>query len=87
MRDADRWRDRSAYLYGLALDDAEWAWEFLRRNRDFRQAARSSPDAVPGVPEQGAGTTSLEAWGVHFRGRPGHAGRPRPRRLVPGLAD
>ena len=25
MRDVDHWRDRSAYLYGLALDEPEWA--------------------------------------------------------------
>jgi hypothetical protein len=70
MRDADRWRDRSAYLYGLALDEPEWAWEFLRRNRGFRQAARSSPDSVPGAPERAPGTAPLAAWGVHFRARP-----------------
>ena len=86
MRDADRWRDRSAYLYGLALDDAEWAWEFLRRHRGFRAAARSAPEAVVTASGLAVSGIPLEVWGVHFRARPGHAGRPRARRLVPGLA-
>lgn len=77
MGDDDRWRHASAYLYGLALDDPEWAWEFLRRNRRFRRAARPPPEAQ---------AEDLGDWGVHFRAAPGHAGRPRPRRLEAGLA-
>ena len=88
MDDDERWRDPAAYLYGLALDDAEWAWEFLRRNRRFRAAVDPPPatDATAiSSPQPGAGD-ALEAWGLHFRDRPEYARRPRPRRLAAELA-
>lgn len=86
MGDDERWRDRSAYLYGLALDDPEWAWEFLRRNRRFREAAGPSAAATAGDLGRPEATSPLAAWGLHFRAGPRHAGRPRPRRLEAGLA-
>lgn len=35
------WRASAAYLYALHLDGAALAWEYLRRNPDYRQAWRS----------------------------------------------
>ena len=31
------WRDAQAYDFGLSLSPAQWAWEFLRRNRDYQR--------------------------------------------------
>ena len=75
MAEDERWRDPTAYAYTHGLDDAGWAWEFLRRNPAFRAAAR----AAAGQPA-GSGTaampTPLAAWGLLFRAGPGHARRP-----------
>lgn len=32
------WRHEASYTYTHALPRRGWAWEFLRRNRDFRRA-------------------------------------------------
>ncbi len=32
------WRDASSYAYTQALSSEGWAWEFLRRNPDYRAA-------------------------------------------------
>src|ERR1700730_15134765 len=32
----DAWRASAAYVYTLLLDDASLAWEYLRRNPDYR---------------------------------------------------
>ena len=86
--DDEHWRDPAAYLYGLALDEAEWAWEFLRRNRRFRATVGPPPatDATTIADPHAGDSDALEAWGLHFRARPGHARRPCARRLAPGLA-
>lgn len=87
MGDHERWRDPAAYLYGLALNDPEWAWEFLRRNRRFRDEV-GPPTAAAAVGAIGKAdvTDPLAVWGLHFRARPRHAGRPCRRRLETGLA-
>src|SRR3984893_18531209 len=33
----DAWRASAAYLYVLGLDGASLAWEYLRRNPDYRR--------------------------------------------------
>ena len=88
MDDDERWRDPAAYLYGLALDEAEWAWEFLRRNRRFREAIGPPPatdtSTIAG-PQPGAAEV-LEAWGLHFRARRRRARRSCRRCLAAELA-
>ena len=37
----------SAYDYILTLNDAELAWEFMRRNPDYQDAAREKPETFP----------------------------------------
>lgn len=37
------WQDRTRYRPLLDLDRSGWAWEFLRRNPDYRQAVQSLP--------------------------------------------
>lgn len=32
------WRDASSYAYTQALSPEGWAWEFLRRNSEYRAA-------------------------------------------------
>ncbi|MCK0166235.1 DUF6499 domain-containing protein [Jannaschia sp. S6380] len=36
------WRIPASYRYALDLDDADLAWEFLRRNPEFRRDAEKS---------------------------------------------
>ena len=37
----------SAYDYMLTLNDAELAWEFMRRNPDYQDAARERSESFP----------------------------------------
>ena len=41
LRGRLHWRDRNSYSPLLDLDRSGWAWEFLRRNPDYRDAVRS----------------------------------------------
>lgn len=42
-----RWRSGAAYLYILRLNSQALAWEYLRRNPDYRAAWRGSRTAAP----------------------------------------
>lgn len=53
------------------LQRTYWAWEFLRRNEEFRTTARRSPRPAPEVIEEGltlfqqtAPAPRAEAWGL-----------------------
>ncbi|WP_228490474.1 transcriptional regulator domain-containing protein, partial [Pseudomonas aeruginosa] len=35
--DAEQWYPTAAYLYVLQLDDLALAWEYLRRNPEYRR--------------------------------------------------
>ncbi|MGC4252801.1 MAG: DUF6499 domain-containing protein [Sphingobium sp.] len=37
------WRNRACYRPLLTLDRSGWAWEFLRRNPDYRRAVQDLP--------------------------------------------
>ena len=41
------WRSPAPYLYALHLDDPELAWEYLRRNPDYRRDWDSGLDHLP----------------------------------------
>ena len=56
------WRAQAAYLYALGLDDGSLAWEYLRRNHDYRALCRQ---AEHGDLKQGA-----SHWGLRFRRGP-----------------
>ncbi len=48
-RSADHWYPTAAYLYVLHLDGPALAWEYLRRNPDYRRdwlRRRRRPDAA-----------------------------------------
>ena len=72
------WTDERAYDYTARLARREWAWEFLRRNRDFRSAWRNA-QLEYGLAGYDAGTTivlsqherpALEAWGLLYSTAP-----------------
>ena len=63
---AGDWRSAEAYDYVRDLDPADMAWEFLRRNPDYRQdfdrLARERPDTDRDA-------ALLHRWGLRFRER------------------
>lgn len=63
---AGDWRSAEAYDYVRDLDPADMAWEFLRRNPEYRQdfdrLAHERPDT-----ERDAAL--LHRWGLRFRER------------------
>ncbi|MFC7706340.1 transcriptional regulator domain-containing protein [Plastorhodobacter daqingensis] len=62
------WRSQSAYDYIDGLQAPEIAWEFLRRNPDYRQEYRELSST--GRLGTDAGRAFAERWGLSFRGRP-----------------
>ena len=69
------WRDPRTYEYTLTLSRRGWAWEFLRRNPAFRQAARKLKPGSVNVGKHGtvlrilttlATLEPLKRWGVLF---------------------
>jgi hypothetical protein len=65
------WSRAQAYAYTQALSGREWAWEFLRRNPQFKAAWQRS--ALQRAIEDRPSTMnlaidpSLSAWGIIFR--------------------
>ncbi|MDE2166761.1 MAG: hypothetical protein KGJ66_10560 [Alphaproteobacteria bacterium] len=60
------WRDAAAYEYALVLPRVAWAWEFARRDPDYRPASGS---IVPMVRRDGVTILSLDT-----AGEPAHSG-------------
>lgn len=64
------WRNEDDYRYLDGADRAGIAWEFLRRNADYRAAASEQP-APPserrGTVELLSGAPSALKWGLLFR--------------------
>ncbi|MDZ5696742.1 transcriptional regulator domain-containing protein [Chelativorans sp. M5D2P16] len=72
--DADRpdWRNEKAYAYTARLTRREWAWEFLRRNPEFRRqlaiAVRQATCSKGRAALQAIrSTVDLSRWGILFR--------------------
>jgi hypothetical protein len=66
------WRDEDDYRYLEDADRAGFAWEFLRRNADYRAAA--SEQSAPASERRGAielltAARSALKWGLLFRGK------------------
>ncbi len=59
------WRSPSNYDYLEQLDRAGMAWEFLRRNREYRKDFVRILDATARE-----ATAIAERWGLSFRLRP-----------------
>jgi len=51
MRAQEAWRLPAAYRYALDLDGQGFAWEFLRRNPEFRDEAARTLAAAPASPQ------------------------------------
>ncbi len=59
------WRSEAAYAYLNDLTPAELAWEFLRRNPEYRRDYRATA-AQAELPE-----SLIAQWGLRFRGQSG----------------
>lgn len=55
------WRPTAAYLYVLKLDSGTLAWEYLRRNVEYRADCKRSPTAKR--------ASFQTRWGLQFRSR------------------
>lgn len=79
MPEQGTWRISTAYDYVDELDSPDLAWEFLRRNSEYRndydkltEVVRGKDDAVSGLSRK---------WGLSFRDRPRPASADRQRRV------
>ena len=69
------WRSPAAYAYLNDLDPAGFAWEFLRRNPDYRRNFRN----IGGKPKRQTQLAQqpVTHWGLRFPHRSGAARRHR----------
>ena len=74
------WRSRSAYDYIDDLTAPEVAWEFLRRNPDYRKDYLEL--SIAGQLDTDIGRAFAEKWGLCFRRRSGKSRSRASRRLV-----
>lgn len=67
MSEEDSWRSETAYEYIDALTPGELAWEFLRRNLDYKTAYQDllSDGEMTGE----AARDFASKWGLRFRSR------------------
>jgi hypothetical protein len=71
------WSDPLAYVYTERLSARDWAWEFLRRNPEFRVAWERSTHSGHGLEDHPhicmaiSSDPCLRDWGILFRGSPG----------------
>jgi hypothetical protein len=74
------WRSQDAVDALLELDRAGLAWEFLRRNPDYREDFRQTLQRVATgeISEDAAMTEFSRRWGVSFRPRSRLAGEREP---------
>jgi Family of unknown function (DUF6499) len=78
------WRSQVAVDALLELDRAGLAWEFLRRNPDYREDFRQTLQriALNEISEDAAMTEFSRRWGVSFRPRSRLAGEREPHNLA-----
>jgi hypothetical protein len=74
------WRSQHAVDALLELDRAGLAWEFLRRNPDYREDFRQTSQRITSaeISEEAAMTEFSRRWGVSFRLRSRLAGEREP---------
>ena len=72
MPPAPDWRSAAAYAYLDDLKPAELAWEFLRRNSDYRRDYRAVADV--GVGQAEFSEPLILRWGLPFPDRSGPTG-------------
>jgi hypothetical protein len=79
MSEEESWRSEAAYDYIDQLTTSDLAWEFLRRNPDYRIAFQELLSS--GRLSDETATLFAERWGLYFRSRPTHHGS-RPTNLL-----
>ncbi len=70
MSEEQSWRSEAAYEYIDQLTTSELAWEFLRRNPDYRIAFQALLSS--GRLSDETASSFAEQWGLYFRSRPRH---------------
>lgn len=75
VNNTPNWRDSASYEYTLSLSKLGWAWEFLRRNPNFRKSGRQQLQLEVATGKRGqairiittlSSAPYLEDWGVLF---------------------
>lgn len=75
MSEEESWRSETGYDYVNRLTTSELAWEFLRRNPEYRIAFQELLSSGRLTDE--TAKTFARRWGLCFRGRsPHHGARP-----------
>ncbi|WP_239026324.1 transcriptional regulator domain-containing protein [Novosphingobium decolorationis] len=72
MSEEESWRSEAAYDYVDKLTTSELAWEFLRRNPDYRASFQRLLSSGRLTDE--TATAFAHQWGLSFRSRPKHHG-------------
>lgn len=72
MSEEESWRSETAYDYIDQLTTSELAWEFLRRNPDYRTAFQGLLSSGRLTDE--TATAFAQQWGLCFRSGPTHHG-------------
>lgn len=70
MSKDESWRSEAAYDYIDSLTPGDLAWEFLRRNPDYRNAYRDL--VATGRLTEAIAQEFAEQWGLRFRRRPSY---------------
>lgn len=65
MPEGNDWRQGAQYDYIAGLDAADLAWEFLRRNADYKRDYHRIPKRA----RYSAADTLTRRWGLRFRDR------------------
>lgn len=66
---SEDWRSPAAYAYLTGLDAADLAFEFLRRNPDYRADFQEvSRQAAAGGEAEASGIRCAHRWGLAFPG-------------------
>jgi len=75
-----QWRSDAAYAYLNQLQQAELAWEFLRRNPNYQRDYQTAADATADQAE--LSETLIAQWGLRFRNPSGSSSGQRADRLA-----
>jgi hypothetical protein len=73
MPQVGNWRSQSAYDYLNELKPSELAWEFLRRNPDYKRDYRTAVEGAAG--DDGISQPLILRWGLRFPFRSGSTGK------------
>ena len=72
MSEEESWRSETAYEYIDELSPSDLAWEFLRRNPDYRKSYQELVSS--GRLTEEIARDFAARWGLRFRGRPSQHG-------------